>query len=187
VRKIVIAVMGTLSALVLTVSFDASRRGDVVTAADHEASDEQGAAADHKASDEQGAAADGAPPSSDDGAAPSPTFDDQGEPDDQDAPPPPPPSTSRGVSGTFLGDEVQTRWGVVQVRITVKNGRITKAKAVRYPDENHRDQEINSWAVPELQKMTVDNQGRVDSLSGATVTSDGYRESLQSALDKAHL
>jgi uncharacterized protein with FMN-binding domain len=35
--------------------------------------------------------------------------------------------------------------------------------------------------------MTVDNQGKIDSLSGATVTSDGYRESLQSALDKAHL
>lgn len=157
-RKIVIAVMGTLSALVLVVSFDASRRGDVATAVDRETSDEGGAAAD------------------------------EAVPDGQDAPPPPPSTSTRtGVSGTFLGKEVETHWGIVQVEITVKNGRITKAEAVRYPDENHKDKEINSWAVPELQRMTVGNQGKIDSLSGATVTSEGYQESLQSALDQAHL
>jgi uncharacterized protein with FMN-binding domain len=68
---------------------------------------------------------------------------------------------------------VDTRWGPVQVQITVTNGKITTAQALVYPQENGRDQEINAYAVPQL--------------SGATVTSDGYIQSLQSAVDKAHL
>jgi len=83
---------------------------------------------------------------------------------------------------------VNTRWGVVQVEITVKNGKITKAEAVQYPTENPRDQEINSYAVPQLNSETVDQQsGSIDAVSGATVTSDGYIQSLQSAIDQAHL
>jgi uncharacterized protein with FMN-binding domain len=96
-------------------------------------------------------------------------------------------STAGTVTGTFTGDEVQTRWGPVQVRIVVRDGRITAAEAIEYPTENHRDQEINSWAVPQLQEATVTTNGEgVDALSGATVTSEGYLASLQSALDRAH-
>jgi uncharacterized protein with FMN-binding domain len=95
---------------------------------------------------------------------------------------------SSGEGSTYTGDEVDTRWGVVQVQVTVADGRITAAEAVQYPSENHRDQEINSYAVPELNSEAVDRQsGDIDVVSGATVTSDGYIESLQSAIDKANL
>jgi uncharacterized protein with FMN-binding domain len=182
VRKIVIAIMGTLSALVLVVSFDASRRGeDVATAAGNGGSD-GGAAVD-----------DGSPMG--DGASGSPTLpadNGKGQQQQQQQQQQPKQSATAGgggskASGTFTGAEANTRWGIVQVRITVKNGRITKAKAIQYPQENHHDQAINAWAIPQLQQMTVANQGRVDSLSGATVTSNGYQQSLQSAMDQAHL
>ena len=83
---------------------------------------------------------------------------------------------------------MDTRWGPVQVQITVKNGKITAAQAVVYPQENPRDQEINSFAVPQLNSEAVQAQsGTIDAVSGATVTSDGYIQSLQSAIDQAHL
>jgi uncharacterized protein with FMN-binding domain len=74
----------------------------------------------------------------------------------------------------------------VQVQITVTNGKITKATAVVYPTENGRDQEINAYAVPTLQQETLSAQSaQIDMVSGATYTSDGYIQSLQSALDQA--
>ena len=95
--------------------------------------------------------------------------------------------TSSG-SGTATGSVAQTRWGPVQVRITVSDRKITDVTAVRVPDGNHRDQEINDYAVPILRQEALAAQNaRIDTVSGATVTSDGYRESLQSAIDAAHL
>ncbi|MFG3603841.1 FMN-binding protein [Micromonospora chersina] len=95
--------------------------------------------------------------------------------------------TSSG-SGTATGSVAQTRWGPVQVRITVSGGKITDVTAVQMPDGNHRDQEINDYAVPLLRQEALAAQSaRIDTVSGATVTSDGYRESLQSAIDAAHL
>jgi uncharacterized protein with FMN-binding domain len=83
---------------------------------------------------------------------------------------------------------VQTRWGPVQVRVTVAGGRITDVTAVTYPQDNPRDQQINSSALPELRSEALRAQGAdIDTVSGATYTSDGYRESLQSALDAAGL
>ena len=98
------------------------------------------------------------------------------------------PSTSSSASGTYTGDAVSTRWGTVQVRITVVNGKITRSEAVQYPQGNGRDQEINAYAVPQLNQEVVQAQGAgIDAVSGATVTSDGYIQSLQSAIDQAHL
>ncbi|MFI2643651.1 FMN-binding protein [Streptomyces sp. NPDC018610] len=96
-----------------------------------------------------------------------------------------------GTSGstgtrTVTGESVQTRWGPVQVRITLEGGRITEVTAVVYPTENPRDQEINSYALPQLRREVLAAQSAdVDSVSGATYTSEGYRSSLQSALDSA--
>ncbi|GAA5065227.1 FMN-binding protein [Streptomyces similanensis] len=87
---------------------------------------------------------------------------------------------------TVTGESAQTRWGPVQVRITLEGGRITDVTAVVYPTENPRDQEINSYAIPELRRETLTAQSAdIDAVSGATYTSDGYRRSLQSALDSA--
>jgi uncharacterized protein with FMN-binding domain len=87
---------------------------------------------------------------------------------------------------TVTGDSVQTRYGPVQVRVTVKNGKLTDVTAVTYPQENPRDQQINSYAIPQLTREALAAQSAdIDTVTGATYTSDGYRTSLQSALDQA--
>jgi uncharacterized protein with FMN-binding domain len=101
-----------------------------------------------------------------------------------------PSSSSGGTKSTgtktVTGDTVQTRWGPVQVRVTVKNGKITDVTAVAYPSDNPKDQEINSYAIPQLRREALAAQSaQIDSVSGATYTSDGYKQSLQSALDSA--
>jgi uncharacterized protein with FMN-binding domain len=76
----------------------------------------------------------------------------------------------------------------VQVEITVANGKITTVNVPVYPTDNPKDQEINSHALPELIQETLDAQSaNIDMVSGATVTSDGYLQSLQSALDQVGL
>lgn len=89
---------------------------------------------------------------------------------------------------TYTGSTAATRWGDVQVTITVADGKVTDVAVPVYPSENHKDQEINAYALPVLRQETLAAQNAdIDTVSGATVTSDGYRESLQSALDAAHL
>jgi len=76
----------------------------------------------------------------------------------------------------------------VQVQITVKSGKITASAVLQVPWNDHRDQEINSYAVPILNSETVDAQSaNIDMVSGATYTSNGYIGSLQSAIDRANL
>jgi uncharacterized protein with FMN-binding domain len=94
-------------------------------------------------------------------------------------------STTTTGTKTVTGDSVDTRWGPVQVQITVTNGKITAAQAVAYPQSNPRDQEINAYAVPQLNSEAVaSSSASIDMVSGATFTSQGYIGSLQSALDK---
>ncbi|MGZ4596864.1 MAG: FMN-binding protein [Actinomycetes bacterium] len=93
-----------------------------------------------------------------------------------------------GGSGTFTGGVVDTQWGPVQVQIKVSGGKIRRATAVVYPSGNGRDAEINSYALPVLaQEVIAAQSAHIDQVTGATVTSDGYIASLQSAIDKAHL
>ncbi|MEU7019098.1 FMN-binding protein [Streptomyces sp. NPDC046203] len=90
------------------------------------------------------------------------------------------------ASGTYTGESVETRYGPVQVRITVSGGRITEATAVRTPFANERDRETAGYAVPVLTSETLAAQSAsIDAVSGATYTSEGYTRSLQSALDQA--
>lgn len=94
-----------------------------------------------------------------------------------------------GAAGTVVtGAVASTRWGPVQVQLTVSAGKITAAQVVQQPDGNRRDEEINASAVPTLVQETLDAQSaKIDMVSGATVTSEGYLQSLQSALDQANL
>ena len=95
---------------------------------------------------------------------------------------------SASASRTYTGSAVSTRWGPVQVQISVVDGHVTTAQAVQYPTSNPRDQQINAYAIPILNQEAVQQQSAdVDMVSGATVTSEGYLRSLQSAIDQAHL
>lgn len=106
------------------------------------------------------------------------------------ADPSPSPSASPPAGGsatkTYAGSVTQTRWGPVQVQISVQDGTITKVTVLQQPDGNHRDEEINNYALPILIQDTIDAQSAdIDMVSGATVTSEGYLGSLQAALDEA--
>jgi uncharacterized protein with FMN-binding domain len=98
-------------------------------------------------------------------------------------------SSTGGVTATaktVTGEAADTRYGPVQVKITVKNGKLVAADAVVYPQNDPRDAQINAYAIPELDKEARAAGGaRIDTVSGATYTSGGYVASLQSALDKA--
>ncbi|MFI6487265.1 FMN-binding protein [Streptomyces sp. NPDC050564] len=86
---------------------------------------------------------------------------------------------------TVTGDVVKTQYGPVQVELTMSGGRITKADAVQAPKGGTSDQKT-ALAVPKLNEEAVAAQSAdIDAVSGATYTSGGYKQSLQSALDKA--
>ena len=92
------------------------------------------------------------------------------------------------TGGTYAGTVADTRWGPVQVEITVADGTITAVDVLQYPTGNGKDQQINARALPILVQGTIRAQSaNIDMVSGATVTSDGYVQSLQSALDQAGL
>ncbi|MFI5686258.1 FMN-binding protein [Streptomyces sp. NPDC051636] len=89
------------------------------------------------------------------------------------------------ASRTLTGQVAQTQYGPVQVRITVADGKITKAEAVQAPKGGTSDQKT-ALSVPKLnQEAVAAGNANIDSVSGATYTSTGYKQSLQSALDQA--
>ncbi len=100
-----------------------------------------------------------------------------------------PSTTTPTSSGTKVtGSVAATQWGPVQVRLTVAGGRITTVDVLQQPSGNGKDTEINAYALPILVKETTAAQSAdIDMVSGATVTSTGYLQSLQSALDSAGL
>ena len=87
---------------------------------------------------------------------------------------------------TVTGGIAQTQWGPVQVQLTLKGSTITDVTMLQYPSGNPHDDQINSYALPILIQDTLDAQSaQIDMVSGATYTSTGYIQSLQSALDQA--
>jgi uncharacterized protein with FMN-binding domain len=98
-------------------------------------------------------------------------------------------STSKAAATatkTVTGTAADTRYGPVQVKVTFTGTKISKIDVVQYPTESGRDQQINSYALPILNQEAMTAQSaQIDAVSGATFTSDGYTQSLQSAIDQA--
>ncbi|WP_375493552.1 FMN-binding protein [uncultured Jatrophihabitans sp.] len=98
------------------------------------------------------------------------------------------PARTRTVSRNYVGRAITTRYGVVQVKVTVAASKITGVSFEQLTAFDRHSEEINSMAGPQLLQETLTQQSaQVDTISGASYTSDGYRQSLQSALDQAHL
>jgi uncharacterized protein with FMN-binding domain len=97
------------------------------------------------------------------------------------------PKTPSQSATTVNGSVADTVWGPVQVQVKIDNGKITDVITLVHPTGTGRDETINSYALPKLRLQALKAQSaNIDGVSGATVTSDGYRESLQAALDAAH-
>ncbi len=91
------------------------------------------------------------------------------------------------AGGSYAGTAVQTRFGTVQVQVTVKGGVITDVTALQLTDNEQRSVQISNRAAPVLRGEVLDAQSAdVQTVSGATVTSDAYLTSLQAALDAAN-
>ena len=90
--------------------------------------------------------------------------------------------------GTFTGPVAETRYGPVQVAITVAGGKIVDASAVAAPSADAKSADISQQAIPQLREATLTAQSaEVAAVSGATFTSTGWRTSLQAALAQAGL
>ena len=97
-------------------------------------------------------------------------------------------TTTSTVSGTFTGTSVHTRFGDVQVQITVQDGVLSDVTALQLTDQDSRSVSISNRAAPILrQEVLAAQSANVHSVSGATYTSNAYLSSLQSALDQAGL
>ena len=98
------------------------------------------------------------------------------------------PSGKVAKDQTVTGATSQTRWGPVQVQITVKDGKIVDAVGLQYPNGDRRSQWISDQAIPWLVEETLSEQiANVQIIGGATYTSIGWRQSLASAMQKAGL
>jgi uncharacterized protein with FMN-binding domain len=96
--------------------------------------------------------------------------------------------TPRAADGRFTGQVVSTRYGDVQVRITVAGGRLTDVQPVTLPSDRARSAEISQIAGPMLRDEAVQAHGaQIDVISGATYTSEAYAQSLEDALRQDHL
>ncbi|MFK0072136.1 FMN-binding protein [Arthrobacter woluwensis] len=95
-------------------------------------------------------------------------------------------SAAKKASGTYTGSVISTRYGNVQVQVVLAQGKITDVIALQLTDQDGRSQQISSMAAPILrQEVLAAQSASVDSVSGATYTSEGYLQSLQAALDQA--
>jgi uncharacterized protein with FMN-binding domain len=111
-------------------------------------------------------------------ATPSPT---------QKAAPAPAPAPAP-ISGTVLGGAADTPYGTVQVKVYFTGTKITNVRAVQLTDSSQHSVSISAYAAPILRQEALAKQSaQIDVVSGATYTSEGYVQSLQSAIDAAHL
>lgn len=93
-----------------------------------------------------------------------------------------------GLSGTFTGSDFPNRFGDVAVRVVVANGKITDVQAVQLPSDRARSAYISQVAGPMLRSEVLQAQSaNIDIVSGATYTSQSYAQSVESALQQAHM
>jgi uncharacterized protein with FMN-binding domain len=94
--------------------------------------------------------------------------------------------TTSSTPRSYDGATVQTQYGDMQVRVVLTGSRLTDVVALRLTDSSSRSVQISASAAPILRREALSAQSaHIDSVSGASYTSAGYIQSLQSALDAA--
>jgi uncharacterized protein with FMN-binding domain len=88
--------------------------------------------------------------------------------------------------GTFTGNNSANPYGNVQIAIIVSSGKITSVNVISMPNRDSHSSAISNYAKPILVNSTLNRQSAsIDTVSGATYTSNSYIQSLQSAIDKS--
>lgn len=97
-----------------------------------------------------------------------------------------PSSSTTYRDGTYTGTSQDAYWGNVQVAVTISGGKMTDVKFLQYPNTHQTSVYINQQAMPYLQQEAIQAQSsNVQTVSGATYTSQAFQQSLQSALSQA--
>jgi uncharacterized protein with FMN-binding domain len=98
-----------------------------------------------------------------------------------------PSPTPHAVDGTYTGAVEPNFYGNVEVKVTIKGGRITDVQGIQLPNDRARSAYISQVAGPMLRSEVLQAQSaQIDVISGATYTSEGYAQSVATALGKAH-
>jgi uncharacterized protein with FMN-binding domain len=98
----------------------------------------------------------------------------------------PAPAANGLKSGSFTGQTYTNPYGNVQVQVVISGGKITSVKTIQYPNGHQQSVFINSQALPLLEQEVLKAQSaQINIIGGATFTSQGYAQSVQSALDAA--
>ena len=101
-------------------------------------------------------------------------------------PTPSPGAAPSGPSGSYTGQPEDAFYGIVQVKVTIANGRISDIQPLQLPSDRARSAYISQVAGPMLRSEALQAQSaRIDIISGATYTSQAYSQSLESALQQA--
>ncbi|YCH07185.1 FMN-binding protein [Arthrobacter sp. alpha11c] len=96
-------------------------------------------------------------------------------------------SAESTTAATYDGASVGTRFGTVHVQVTIQDGKITEVTPLQLTDAERKSAQISSRAAPVLRSEVLQAQSaNVQTVSGATVTSEAYLSSLQAALDAAN-
>jgi uncharacterized protein with FMN-binding domain len=97
-------------------------------------------------------------------------------------------STAPAAARTVTGAVASTQHGPMQVQLTLAGTKITKVTLLQRTDDGAESDQIDAYAIPKLTSETLAAQSaHIDAVSGASYTSSGYIQSLQSALDKASI
>jgi uncharacterized protein with FMN-binding domain len=104
--------------------------------------------------------------------------------------PPPPTAVARTAGaykdGTYTGPQIDAQWGWVRVQAIIQNGKLTNVRFLEYPNDRRTSVAINRQVMPWLQTEAVQAQNaNVDLITGATLTSEAFVQSLQGALNAA--
>lgn len=88
--------------------------------------------------------------------------------------------------GVYTGSNIETVYGPVQIKATIKGGLISDVAFIQYPNKGGHTAEVSNYSMPVLIKEAITIQGaNVDTISGATQTVQGFQQSLGNALSQA--
>lgn len=95
-------------------------------------------------------------------------------------------SSGQYKDGNYTGSAADAYYGTIQVKATIANGKLSDVEFLQYPNDQKESVEVNEAAMPTLKQEAIKSQNAdVDIVSGATQTSEAFKQSLASALTQA--
>jgi len=96
------------------------------------------------------------------------------------------PNSGLYKDGVYTGPQIDVYWGIVEVQATVQQGQLADIQFLKYPSDRRTSVRINNIAIPYLQQEAIQAQSaRINIVSGATFSSQGFAISLNAALNSA--